>query len=266
VGIRAEAAVAQQHIAGGQLRVGGRQLARLVGPQRGGGDPQEHPGREIEDRQELGQGEAAPRALGRGLAEVAPQLGDVGHREAGPVDDPDPMTAPAAGRLGGASQARRGGLQEALPKRQGQPLAGLAVGAGGEGPAAEMDDVLAGGIAVEDLEQEQVDGGDRIEDAVAPAMADGLAGVGDGLGAEAGGEVLPEACEDGSESGGHGGGSVGCAVSCPTPSCRGPSPCSTRHKSADQQAFGVAFMPFPTGSIATHAPSPGCHFQHGSPA
>ena len=75
----------------------------------------------------------------------------------------------------------------------GGAFSSLAVGVTGEGPDPEVDDMLAGGIAVEDLEQEQVDGGGRIEDAVAPAMADGLAGVGDGLGAEAGGEVLPEA-------------------------------------------------------------------------
>ena len=75
---------------------------------------------------------------------------------------------------------------------QRESLAGLAVGAVGEGPLAEVDDMLAGGVAVEDLEQEQVDGRDGVEDAVAPAMADGLAGVGDGPGAESGGEVLPE--------------------------------------------------------------------------
>src|SRR4051794_8744675 len=143
------------------------------------------------------------------------------------------MAAPAALRLGGPAQAGRGALQEALPDAQGQPLAGLAVGAGGEGPAAEVDDVLAGGIAVEDLEQEQVDGRDGIEDAVAPAMADGRAGVGDGPGAEPDGEVLPEAWEDGRESRWHGGGSVRCVASCPPPSCRELSPCSTRHKAPE---------------------------------
>jgi hypothetical protein len=68
-----------------------------------------------------------------------------------------------------------------------------------------MDDVLAGSIAVEDLEQEQVDGRDGVERPPSPAMADGLTGVGDRPRAEPGGEVLPEASEDGSEPRWHGG-------------------------------------------------------------
>src|SRR5262249_5220711 len=109
-------------------------------------------------------------------------------------------------------------------------------------------DMLAGGIAVEDLEQEQVDGRDGVERPPSPAMSGGLAGIGDGPGAESGGEVLSEGSEDGSESRWHRGGSVRCVASCPPPSCRESSPCSTCHKASEQQGFGFAFMPFGTGS------------------
>ena len=165
----------------------------------------------------LGHREAAARPLGGRLAEVAPQLGGVGHREAGAVDEPDAMAAPA-GAVGGRDRSAAAvRLQQVLPDGQGEPLAGLAVGAGGEGPAAEVDDVLAGGVAVEDLEEEQVDGGDGVEDAVAPAVADGAAGVADGVGAEAGGEVLPQPFGDGLEAMGHGGApsAEGCPGSTP---------------------------------------------------
>ncbi len=93
---------------------------------------------------------------------------------------------------------------EAAEDGQGEPLAGLAVGAVGEGPAAEVDDVLTGGVAVEDLEQEQVDGGDRVEDAIAPGVFLLLARLLDGLGGEFGGEVLPESAEDGDDTRRHG--------------------------------------------------------------
>ena len=39
---------------------------------------------------------------------------------------------------------------------QREPLAGLAVGAVGEGPLAEVDDMLARGVAVEDLEDVEI--------------------------------------------------------------------------------------------------------------
>src|SRR5262249_33007526 len=121
-----------------------------------------------------------------------------------------------------------GVLQEVLPELPGEALAGLAGGAGREGPAAEVGDVLTGGIAMGDLGQEQVDGGGRGEGSPAPARTDGLAGVGDGPGAEAGGEVVPAASEDGGEARWHGAGSIRFAVSCSTPSCRELSPDSTR--------------------------------------
>jgi hypothetical protein len=83
---------------------------------------------------------------------------------------------------------------------QREPLAGLAVGTVGEGPAAEVDDMATGGVAVEDLEQEEVDGGDRVEEATAPGVALLAAGVLDGLGGQVGGLVLSEALQDGQDA------------------------------------------------------------------
>ena len=63
-----------------------------------------------------------------------------------------------------------------------QSLASFTVGGGGEGPLPELDDMLAGGVAVEDLEHEERDRGDGVERAIAPGIARVAAGVSDGLG------------------------------------------------------------------------------------
>jgi hypothetical protein len=44
-----------------------------------------------------------------------------------------------------------------------------------------VDDMLASGVAVEDLEQEEGDGGGRVEDALPPLVPDLGAGLFDGL-------------------------------------------------------------------------------------
>ena len=94
---------------------------------------------------------------------------------------PDPMPEPSRSARGRGSGRGGDRLQEPVVDGQREPLSGLAVGAIGEGPAAEMDDVLAGGVAVEDLEQEEVEGGGRVEDALPPLVPDLGAGLLDGL-------------------------------------------------------------------------------------
>lgn len=109
--------------------------------------------------------------------------------------------------------ALRGGPAPRLSDRFEQPvedaerqsLAGLAVGAFREGPAAERDDVSTDGVAVEDLEEEQVDGDDQVEEAVPPGVALLAAGGLEGGGLQEGGLVLSEPLEDGHDAGWHGG-------------------------------------------------------------
>ncbi len=60
-------------------------------------------------------------------------------------------------------------LQQSVVDAQRQAIAGLAIGAVAEGLASEPDDVLTGGVAVENLEQEQIDGHNRVEEALASA-------------------------------------------------------------------------------------------------
>src|SRR5262249_2111322 len=140
------------------------------------------------------------------------------------VDQPDAMPAPA-GRAGGRGAERGGGpLQEPVEQRQGESLAGLAVGAVGEGPLAEVDDVGAGGVAVEDLEHEEPDGGGRVEDAVAPGVVDVTAALLDGLSGDRGGDVLAQSAEDGDDTRRHGRApSSTCGSSLTTQAARSPS-------------------------------------------
>ena len=166
--------------------------------------PEQHPGGEVEERQPLGHGEPAALLLAPGLAEVTLQLGPVGHREARAVDDPDPVAEPSRAARGGGPEGPGGGLQESVEDGQGEPLAGLAVAAVGEGPAAEVGHMAAGGVAVEDLEQEEVDGGGGVEDACPPAVVDLAARLLDRLPGQAGGEVLAQASEDGDDTRRHG--------------------------------------------------------------
>ena len=57
-----------------------------------------------------------------------------------------------------------GDAAEQLPEqRQGQAAPGLAVGRGGESEAADPDQMIDGGIAAEDLVEEQMDDGDGVE-------------------------------------------------------------------------------------------------------
>ncbi len=132
-----------------------------------------------------------------GLAEGRLEGGRVGHRGRRGVDDPDAMAEPSGGVRRGLPRRVDDPLQGAVIDARGQPLAGLAGGVGGEGPTPEVDDVAAGDVAVEDLEQEEVDGGDRVEGPSSPAIVFAAAGVGDGVGGEAVGEVLPESVEGG---------------------------------------------------------------------
>ena len=183
VGIGAEPAVPQHDVAGLQLRARSPRPATSRGSATAPAPTRSSiPVARSNSASHLATGKPQPLRLVAGLAEVALQLGVVGHREAGAVDEPDPMARASAIRRRWRL-ADGGGdlLEEPVVDGQGEPLAGLAVGAVGEGPAAEVDDVLAGGVAVEDLEQEQVDGGDGVEDAVPPAMADLAAGLLDGF-------------------------------------------------------------------------------------
>src|SRR5262245_29306538 len=138
---------------------------------------------------------------------MALQFRLVGHREAGAVDDPDSVPEPECA-LGGGSHRGGGSFYKPVVHGQGDPLACQAEGAGGKGPATEVNDMLASGVAVEDLQQEEVDGRCRVEDPLSPAMLGLAAGLFDGLAGQSGGDVLAQPIKDGDDARRHEWGSL----------------------------------------------------------
>lgn len=114
------------------------------------------------------------------------------------------MATPAAGRLGvrdhGPNQVAKDGLEDG----QGEPGASHAEGGVAEGTPGQERDVSQGGVAMENLDEEPVDGRDRGQQGrVAPGVAGGQTGVANHVVAEGGGDVLPEPVEDGRNSSMH---------------------------------------------------------------
>ena len=70
------------------------------------------------------------------------------------VDHPDTMTPPV-GTLGGrGTKLGCDHFDQALQDGEGQSLAGCAVGGGAKSPLSELDNMLTGRVAVEDLGEE----------------------------------------------------------------------------------------------------------------
>jgi len=67
-----------------------------------------------------------------------------------------------------------------------------------------MHDMLTGGVAVEDLEQEEVEGGGGVEDSSPPAMSHLMAPLLDRLLGQSGGDVLAQTLQDGDDTRRHG--------------------------------------------------------------
>jgi hypothetical protein len=80
-------------------------------------------------------------------------------------------------------------LEQALEDGQRQPSPGLAVRLAGAADIAEPGHVGTRRVAVEDLEDEQVQGGHRVEDAFAPGVADRGTGLANRLGRQPVGDV-----------------------------------------------------------------------------
>ncbi len=95
-------------------------------------------------------------------------------------------------------------MKEHLKHAQGKTLARLAIGAVGRLNARHQPRaVCTGGVAVEDLQREEPDGGDGIEHARPPAVADRPAGEVDEIGIERLAHARLERIDGGGDTGGH---------------------------------------------------------------
>ena len=145
VGECAEGTVPDEDVAVAELRVQQSDTRHLVRAEWGDHGALKQPRAGVEQGQYPGNRETAPGGLIGRLSESLLQGRAIGHAHPSPVDEPGPMAMPEADRVG-QGLAR---VDEAWE----QPLAD------GHG---------------EDLQDEQMDGRHRVEDAVTPAASHGL--------------------------------------------------------------------------------------------
>src|SRR6266850_4264063 len=155
--------------------------------------------------QQAGDGEATAGALLGGLTKLCLQYWGIRHGAARTIDKKRPMSMPATflgdGGLGRLTQA----LQEVFEHADGELGAGLTVRRGTEIAAGEMGEMATSRITMEDLQQQQLHGDHRIEEAITPhGVAHGLTGGRDRLGLQLGGPLWFEALEDSRDLGYHG--------------------------------------------------------------
>src|SRR5579884_3802006 len=180
---RAEAAIADEDVAFAQLGMDCLDLRHVVRPQRRGDQAQQQAGGRIEERQQVHDREAAARLLGAGLAKSFLQLGRIGRGGAGAVDQKGAVAAPegVGGRL---RQAITNQKHEALEQGERQSASCLAIRLAAAVHAAEARYMIAGRVAVQDLQEEEMNGSGWIENAFAPAMFEGAAQIVDRSGRE----------------------------------------------------------------------------------
>jgi hypothetical protein len=178
---------------------------RLVAIQRLDQRINEQTASRAEEADELQRGKAAAGPLSRRLAERLLQRGRVRHRAGRAVDEEHAMTAPARKRfIRRLQQHTTRAMKEHLKHAQGKTLARLAVGAVGRLNARQQPRaVRAGGIAVEDLQGEEPDGGDGIEHACPPAVAHRSADEVDETGIKRLAHARLERIDGGCDTGGH---------------------------------------------------------------
>jgi hypothetical protein len=92
------------------------------------------------------------------------------------------VATPAAFLGGGNGQALGNACEQSVEQGQGKAVAGQAVRLAGAVDVGQPRHLRTGGVAVEDLQYEQVDGGDGIEDPFTPLVAEVVAELADGLG------------------------------------------------------------------------------------
>ena len=167
---------------------------------------QEHTGARMEQPQQPRHGEAAPRPLLRRLAERVLEGRGIGHGASRAIDEKRAMTMPPPFVQGGSLHGAAEALEEEGEEAQREFGTGLTVGRRTEPQARQMGQMAAGGVAMQNLQQEELDGGDRREHPVAPCDIPHLAARGeDGFGLQQGmAHSRREALEDGSNIRDHG--------------------------------------------------------------
>ena len=124
-------------------------------------------------------GKAAADALAAGLTEFLLELRRIGHAEGRAVDVKGAMAAPAAGVVEGRTQGGADASQQGLQHRQRQTASRFTIGGLAERLVAKVLKSGHGEVAVKNLYHEELNGGNRVEEALAKTIADLAADGGD---------------------------------------------------------------------------------------
>ena len=137
----------------------------VVRSQRGSQSLEQEPCLRVKEGKQMRGGEAAPRLLVSGLTKFLLEIGSVGHAEAGAVHMKSAMPVPATlVVIDRGAQGRAHALQQSLQNLQGKSAACVTISGLSED---EISEILKPGdceVSVEDLDEEQVNRGNRIQE------------------------------------------------------------------------------------------------------
>jgi hypothetical protein len=167
----AERAIADEHSARAQRRRERRHLGHImrVPGGRKGLQQEARPG--MKQGEQVGHGNPTPRALSTGLAKVLLPFWRIGHRKTGPIDQERPVASPPSLVVGRLLADRCGPPQQVLPDTERQAGPSLTKRRGRKVLGDQAGQMATCRVAVQDLQEEKMDGGDRIEQARPPLVA-----------------------------------------------------------------------------------------------
>jgi hypothetical protein len=171
-------------------------LREIMGAQGGGQQLYHHPGARMEQRQQVGNGETAPRQLFAGLAEMVLQCRGIGHGKTRAIDPKGAMAQPAPFIEWFVLQCVAHGAEQLLEHCEREFHARLTIGGSRHVKLGEMTQMRARSIPMKDLDKKQLDRRHRIKRVLPPPIGDATTGRPDGLGRKLVGPILLKLFDD----------------------------------------------------------------------
>jgi hypothetical protein len=190
--IRTEASIRDQDVASAQFRMHFCNACHVMRSQRRGQHLGDHASPCVQHDQPMRDGKAAPGLLPAWLAKVSLQLRRIGHRETRTVHLKHPMAEPTRRAECFLLQRVDTPLEQQVEHFEIHSHPGFAIRGRCERHAGQMRQMLASGIAVQDLHEENLDRDNRIERRFVPLHTSIATRLSDGVRREFFGPILLE--------------------------------------------------------------------------
>jgi hypothetical protein len=201
MGGRTQAAIGHEHSTRGYRRGYRLHRGELVSQEGRAHQRQEHAGAGMAPPEEGGPGKAAPRPLPGRLAAPVLEGWGIGPRTSRTIHENRAMARPPAITRGAGGGRAGDARAEEIKEAERESGAGLTVGRGAEAQARQLGQRTAGGVALENWEQEERRGRAGREQAVAPGGRPDLPAHGqEGCGWQQQGPLTGEAWQDGAKT------------------------------------------------------------------